>query len=136
MFAIAIAVVIAAARRAAKTNFLPANKETARGCVVCVGQTDPPPPLESYKDNMGAQGRRTRIQLSHLLLVLYIGVGIDLPLRNITIHWRRIRPDPGLDPHLKCRRDGWIRLDSQRFGSPKALPPHLKCRRDGWIRLD
>ena len=56
MFAIATAVASAAARRAAKTNFFPANKEAARLSVACVGQTDPPPPLRILQEQHGGPG--------------------------------------------------------------------------------
>ena len=86
-----------------------------------------PPSLESYKDPAGVRGRRILYRiLSRLLLVLYIGVGIDLPSEIIGLHWRRIRPDPAPDPHLKCHLFHLIRFGLQRLQAPSAPVPHLK----------
>ena len=95
-----------------------------------------PPSLESYKDPAGVRGRRILYRiLSRLLLVLYIGVGIVLPSEIIGLHWRRIRPDPGPDPHLKCHRIRRIRLDLPRMRGRGAPDPHLKGHRIRRIRL-
>ena len=100
-----------------------------------------PPSLESYKDPAGVRGRRILYRiLSRLLLVLYIGVGIDLPSKIIGLHWRRIRPDPGPAPHLKCDLFHRIRLGWRRIRAPSAPAPHLKCHllhriRLGWHRV-
>ena len=100
-----------------------------------------PPSLESYKDPAGVMGRWILYRiLSRLLLVLYIGVGITLPSKIIGLHWRRIRPDPGPVPHLKCHLLHRIRLGWRRIRAPSAPAPHLKCHllhriRLGWRRV-
>ena len=71
---------------------------------------------------------------------LYIGVGIDLPSKIIGLHWRRIRPDPGPAPHLKCDLFHRIRLGWRGIRAPSAPAPHLKCHllhriRLGWHRV-
>ena len=58
-----------------------------------------------------------------------------MPSEIIGLHWRRIRPDPGPDPHLKCHRIHRIRLDLPRMRGRGAPDPHLKGHRIRRIRL-
>ena len=71
---------------------------------------------------------------------LYIGVGIDLPSKIIGLHWRRIRPDPGPAPHLKCDLFHRVRLGWRRMRRPSAPVPHPKGHlfhqlRLGWRKI-
>ena len=63
-----------------------------------------------------------------------------MPSKIIGLHWRRIRPDPGPAPHLKCDLLHRIRLGWRRIRAPSAPAPHLKCHllhriRLGWHRV-
>ena len=97
-------------------------------------RADPTPPLESYKDPR--RGRRAGPRSpSRLLLVLYIGVGIDFLLDRTCLPARRIRQPRGRDPHLKSPRGDVIRLESFALAVRSGSDPLVKGLRWDVIRL-
>ena len=113
------------------------------GVLVTLDRADPAPPLRILQGSQAGAGPPEQVP-SHLLLVLYIGVGMDLSPAELCLQRRRSRQPGAPDPHLnpivgdRIRLLWWIfeaasRLDLERknkmFCKKISFSPRMISRR-------